>query len=112
MNMKCWTVFVLWPLTAHLGCSDAPPGQTYYERNIQPILTQSCSGNTSGCHRTNTDDPFSFAAGNFDVSSFESVQKRRDLLQPFGAFSQPLLLIRLMFSIPVGRFSKLALLRI
>jgi WD40-like Beta Propeller Repeat/Hydrazine synthase alpha subunit middle domain len=102
MNMKCWTVFVLWPLTAHLGCSDAPPGQTYYERNIQPILTQSCSGNTSGCHRTNTDDPFSFAAGNFDVTSFESVQKRRDLLQPFGAFSQPLLLIK---AVPAGALS-------
>lgn len=81
-------------LVAGSGCDDAPPGRTYFERNIQPILTQSCAGNTSGCHRTNDGDPFSFAAGNFDVTSFENVQKRRDLLQPFGAYSHPLLLIK------------------
>jgi len=76
------------------GCSDSPPGRTYFQRNIQPILTQKCAGNTSGCHQANADDPYSFAAGNFDVTSFENVQKRRDLLAPFGAFSQPLLLIK------------------
>jgi hypothetical protein len=76
------------------GCSDSPPGRTYFQRNIQPILTQKCAGNTSGCHQANADDPYSFAAGNFDVSSFDNVQKRRDLLAPFGAYSQPLLLIK------------------
>ncbi|MBK9032929.1 MAG: PD40 domain-containing protein [Myxococcales bacterium] len=73
---------------------DPPPGRTYYERTIEPILIQSCAGNTSGCHRTNTDDPFDFAAGNFDVSSFDNVQKRRDVLQPFGSYPVPLLLIK------------------
>src|SRR5436190_18379295 len=76
------------------GCSDAPPGRTFYERNIEPILMQKCAGNTSGCHSTNVDDPYSFAAGNLDVTSFESVQKRRDLLSPFGAYQQPLFLIK------------------
>lgn len=76
------------------GCSDSPPGRTYFQRNIQPILSQKCAGNTSGCHQANTDDPYSFAAGNFDVSSFANVQKRRDLLAPFGAYAQPLLLIK------------------
>ena len=76
------------------GCSDAPPGRTYYQRNIEPILQQKCAGNTSGCHEANADDPYSFAAGNFDVSSFQTVQKRRDVLAPFGAYSQPLLLIK------------------
>src|SRR5690242_10620574 len=76
------------------GCSNSPPGRTYFQRNIQPILTQKCAGNTSGCHQANADDPYSFAAGNFDVSSFDNVQKRRDLLAPFGAYSQPLLLIK------------------
>src|SRR5689334_14060498 len=55
---------------------------------------QKCAGNTSGCHSTNADDPYSFAAGNFDVTSFDAVQKRRDLLSPFGAYQQPLLLIK------------------
>src|SRR6185295_12600607 len=62
--------------------------------NIEPILTQKCAGNTSGCHSTNAGDPFQFAAGNLDVTSFENVQKRRDLLAPFGAYSYPLLLIK------------------
>ncbi len=76
------------------ACGDSPPGRTFYERNIEPILEQKCAGNTSGCHSTNADDIYSFAAGNFDVTSFENVQKRRDLLTRFGAYQQPLLLIK------------------
>src|SRR5689334_25434237 len=81
------------------GCGDSPPGRTYYERNIEPILLQKCAGNTSGCHSTNADDPYQFAAGNFDVTSFANVQKRRDLLAPFGAYPYPLLLIK---AVPTG----------
>jgi len=76
------------------GCGDSPPGRTFYQRNIEPILTQKCAGNTSGCHSTNADDPYKFAAGNLDVTSFENVQKRRDALAPFGAYAYPLLLIK------------------
>ena len=76
------------------GCGDSPPGRTFYERNIEPILTQKCAGNTSGCHSTNAGDPYQFAAGNFDVTSFENVQKRRDVLAPFGAYPYALLLIK------------------
>jgi hypothetical protein len=78
------------------GCSscDSPAGRTYYERNIEPILQQKCAGNTSGCHSTNTDDPYQFAAGNFDVTSFDNVQKRRDVLTRFGPYPAPLLLIK------------------
>jgi len=50
------------------ACSSAPPGRTYYQRNIEPILLQKCAGNTSGCHAANVDDPYQFAAGNFDVT--------------------------------------------
>src|SRR6185295_5949093 len=86
-------------VVAAAGCGDSPPGRTFYQRNIEPILQQKCAGNTSGCHSTNADDPFRFAAGNFDVTSFENVQKRRDLLSPFGAYAYPLLLIK---SVPTG----------
>ncbi len=82
-------------LAAGLGaCSDSPPGRTYFQRNIEPILLQKCAGNTSGCHSTNAGDNFKFAAGNFDVTSFENVQKRRDLLAPFGAYPYAPLLIK------------------
>lgn len=77
-----------------VACSDPPPRRTYYQRHIEPILINSCAGNTSGCHRTNPDDPFDHAGGNFDVTSFENVQKRRDLLRPFGAYPLPLLLVK------------------
>ncbi len=79
---------------AAAGCSDTPPGRTYYQRNIEPILVQKCAGNTSGCHSTNDADPYKFAAGNLDVTSFENIQKRRDVLAPFGAYPHPLLLIK------------------
>ena len=76
------------------ACGDSPAGRTYYERNIEPILLQKCAGNTSGCHSINEGDQYAFAAGNFDVTSFENVQKRRDVLQPFGAYPYALLLIK------------------
>jgi hypothetical protein len=82
-------------LLALFACgSDDPPGNTFYERQIQPILVGSCAGNTGGCHAVDADDEFAFAAGNFDVTSFESVQRRRDVLRPYGAYGTPLLLIK------------------
>lgn len=88
-----WSLLVA-GLCATSACSDPPPGRTYFERNILPILEQTCVGNTSGCHSTNVGDPFDFAAGNLDVTSFENIQKRRDVLTPFGAYPYPLLLIK------------------
>ncbi|HKE18292.1 MAG TPA: hypothetical protein VKB80_25615 [Kofleriaceae bacterium] len=77
------------------GCgSDNPPGRTFYQREIEPILIGSCAGNTGGCHAVDESDTFAFAAGNFDVTSFASVQRRHDVLRPFGAYGVPLLLIK------------------
>ena len=81
-------------ITVLAACSDPPPRRTYYQRHIEPILVNSCAGNTSGCHRARLGDPSQFAGGNFDVTSFENVQKRRDLLKPFGAYPLPLLLVK------------------
>ncbi len=76
------------------ACGDPPPGRTFFERNVQPILEQKCTGNTSGCHSTNPGDPFQLAAGNLDVTSFDAIQKRRDTLAPFGAYPFSLFLIK------------------
>ncbi len=94
MEMRWATLLVAGLCVAGTACSDPPPGQTYFSRNILPILEQKCVGNTSGCHNTNEGDPFDFAAGNLDVTSFENIQKRRDVLTPFGAYPYPLLLIK------------------
>jgi len=76
------------------ACGTDAPRQTYYEREIEPILSASCSGNTGGCHVIDDTNDFGFSAGNFDVTSFENVQKRRDVLQRFGAYEVPLLLVK------------------
>src|SRR5215813_4961786 len=81
-------------VAAVAGCGSPPPGKTYYERTIEPILQQSCAKGAGGCHTANPDDPYQFSLGNFDVSSFENVQKRRDLLAPFGPYAIPPLLIK------------------
>ena len=47
---------------------------------------QKCAGNTSGCHPTNADDPYSVRGRQLRRHDFENVQKRRDLLAPFGAY--------------------------
>lgn len=86
--------FVLGPALVLGACGSDAPRETYYEREIEPILVASCSGNTGGCHIVDESDSFGFAAGNFDVTSFENVQKRRDLLQRFGAYEVPLLLVK------------------
>ena len=76
------------------ACSDPPPGDTYFDHFIQPVLRDNCNS-TSGCHSI---DPlyadFGRAAGNLDVMSYEAITKRRDLLQTFGAYKYPGLLIK------------------
>jgi len=75
-----------------LSCTNPEPeGRLYYDRVIQPILTQTCASNTSGCHRA---DPEGNALGNVDLTSFENVHKRRDILRTYGVYPEPLLLIK------------------
>ena len=94
-GLRAWLVLVVavgFALVA--ACNDPAPGRTFYTRKIEPILKQTCAGNTGGCHVPNAADPYHFVAGNLDVSSFETVTKRRDLLEPIGAYSIPLLLVK------------------
>jgi hypothetical protein len=67
--------------------------QHFYENHIQPIFNASCVGNTSPCHRVGQSG---VALGNLDLSSFDAVQKRRDVLRQYGSYSQPLLLLKAM----------------
>jgi hypothetical protein len=75
------------------GCSkQAPAERHYYDQHIQPVFNSFCVGNTSPCHRVDNDTQT--AAGNLDLSSFEGVQKRRDVLRNYGVYPQPLLLLK------------------
>src|SRR5215470_10518707 len=84
------------PVLAFLAAcqSEAPPGNDYFNAFILPILNQSCSQGTSGCHRADPADPYAFAAGNLDTTSFENIHKRPDLLRQFGAYPVPFLLLK------------------
>ena len=85
--------------TALCGCRPAPaPEEHFYDVHIQPILNTFCVGNTSPCHSIAIDPVTNSptALGNLDLSSFDGVQKRRDVLRTYGSYPQPLLLLKAM----------------
>ena len=67
---------------------------TYFDRTISPILTTSCvrTNTGAGCHVA---DAKGNALGNLDLSSFASLNKRRDLLVDYGPYGQPAMLIKI-----------------
>ncbi len=76
------------------GCgSKEPRSSTYFERTISPILTTSCvrTNTGAGCHVA---DFKGNALGNLDVSTYDNVRKRRDLLLDYGAYGQPAFLLK------------------
>src|SRR3982751_2565481 len=64
---------------------------SYFDRTIQPILTHSCSRQTTGCHVA---DSRGNAVGNLDTTSFELFDRRHDLLVTYGPYSAPGLLTK------------------
>jgi mono/diheme cytochrome c family protein len=75
------------------GCHVKQPSeQRFYDQHIQPIFNSFCINNTSPCHRVDTAS--GVALGNLDLTSFASVQKRRDVLRTYGSYPQPLLLLK------------------
>ena len=83
-----------------VGCTVKQPVEHhFYDQHIQPILTTFCVGNTSPCH--SVDPGTKTALGNLDLSSFEGVQKRRDVLRTYGSYPQPLLLLKALPEVSV-----------
>lgn len=84
---------------ATLACLGAPacerasvPENRFYVTQIQPIMNAFCVGNTSPCHKI--DPATGVALGNLDLSSFDAIQKRPDVLRTYGAYPEPLLLLK------------------
>ena len=85
----------LWLACAALagGClTKKPPENHFYDQHVQPILKSFCVGNTSPCHAV--DPATGTALGNLDLTSFEGIQKRRDVLRTYGSYPHPLLLLK------------------
>ncbi|HEX7671789.1 MAG TPA: hypothetical protein VF395_19480, partial [Polyangiaceae bacterium] len=70
------------------------PTTTFYERRIEPILTETCANSPtqSGCHVAA--DTHGNAFGNLNVSSYDTLVKRRDLLITYGPYAMPALLVK------------------
>ncbi|NRA34620.1 MAG: PD40 domain-containing protein [Polyangiaceae bacterium] len=90
-------------LLAALGCTEkeATEPVSFYDRRIQPILQSSCASSPtqSGCHVGFDDRGNAF--GNLSVESFEDVSLRRDLLETYGPYGVPALLLKVVPSQPV-----------
>ena len=65
-----------------------PQASTYFDATIAPILKTSCvhTNTGAGCHVA---DAKGNALGNLDLSSFEGIDHRRDLLLDYGPYGQP-----------------------
>jgi hypothetical protein len=79
-------------LASAIGCAprDLPTG-SYFDDNIQPILSTSCVRQNTGCHLAT---PAGTAVGNLDMSSFDSLMRRDDVLDPYGPYPLPLALLK------------------
>jgi hypothetical protein len=94
-------------VTLSSGCTTKePPDTTFFESNIGPLLATSCvrSATGSGCHVA---DLHGNAFGNLDLSSYDGINKRRDLLQTYGPYGLPALLVknRLPYTITTQAFT-------
>lgn len=69
------------------------PTFSYYDERIGPVLVNGCSRGPSGggCHLPREDGT---ALGNLDVSSYDSLMRRRDVLTPYGPYPVALLLLK------------------
>ena len=74
-----------------LGCEEpVPTGGSYYQERIEPILQIGCMFTTSGCHVESDGE----AAGNLDLTSYDSLMRRRDTLPAYGPYSVGLFLLK------------------
>lgn len=78
---------------AYSGCEtgQAAPPYSYYEDQIQPIVQMGCAMQTTGCHIAS---PEGTAAGNLDLTSYDSFMRREDLLPAYGPYPVGVLLLK------------------
>lgn len=89
-------------LVAVGGCSTPEPQPTtYFAQTIDPILQSSCVRTNTGvgCHVA---DAKGNAFGNLDTSTYDGIDRRRDLLLDYGPYQQPSLLVKNVAPYPLG----------
>jgi WD40-like Beta Propeller Repeat len=74
------------------GCASPQPSSfNYYDERIAPILDVGCARQTTGCH---VDDGRGFALGNLDLSSYDALMRRPDVLDAYGPYPVGVLLLK------------------
>jgi hypothetical protein len=70
-----------------------PQTVTFFDQTIQPILQTSCvrTNTGAGCHVA---DDKGNAFGNLDLTSYDGVNRRRDLLLDYGPYLRPSMLVK------------------
>jgi len=77
-----------------LGCQQTDdPEFSYYDERVGPILENGCARGPAGagCHIANERG---VALGNLDITSYDSLVRRDDVLIPYGPYSTSLLLLK------------------
>ncbi len=74
------------------GCEpELPPDGSYFDDQIAPVIEGSCLHNAGGCH---VGDDGGQAPGNLDLTSYDALMRRQDLLATYGPYPVPTLLLK------------------
>jgi hypothetical protein len=80
-----------------LGACQNPDLQSrsFFAQRIAPVLDENCVEGTAGglCHAESEQKPGE-ALGNLDLSSFEAIHRRPELLKAYGSYPEPALLLK------------------
>jgi hypothetical protein len=79
-------------LVAMLGCEKTePPAFSYYDDRIAGVIQVGCVQQTTGCHVANARQA---AVGNLDLSSYDALLRREDVLYASGPYQVGQLLLK------------------
>lgn len=79
-------------LAALPGCQPRDvAANSYFDERISPTLRESCVRQNTGCHLST---PEGTAAGNLDLSSYDSLMRRTDAFTTYGPYPVPLALLK------------------
>jgi len=79
-------------LLSAAACSESePPAFSFYADRVAPVLEVGCVQQTTGCHVAT---PALTAAGNLDLTSFEQLMRRSDVLPATGPYTVGQLLLK------------------
>ena len=87
-------------LAAVSGCKNPEAEErTYFDVRIAPVLTENCINGTADnkCHVEFVDadgNSTGIAQGNLDLSSFEAIKSRPELLTPYGSYPEAAMLMK------------------